>query len=353
MTGAAGTAAAALEPAAAAQPVPAYTAYQEENGFAGFEAMTEATAAEDPLAARYEVTSIAPDADGRITLTPDEFTATLETQNIDWDEENCLSWLFNWLYNLFFPKKSTPAYSGWRTEGNKTYYYDPATHERLTGLQTIDDKIYYFDADGIRQDNVTFGIDVSRYQQKVDWKKVKEAGASFAIIRIGYRGYETGALVLDSMFESHLAGAKAAGLKTGVYIFSQAINEDEAREEAFACAYVLNGRSLDYPVYFDSEYSTSAHTGRADNLTKAERTACAVAFCEELKKYGYEPGVYASTSWFQNHLELSALKGYRIWNAHYGISGPSMDCDMWQGSCTGQLSGVSSSGVDLNISYMG
>ena len=142
---------------------------------------------------------------------------------------------------------------------------------------------------------MTFGIDVSRYQQKVDWKKVKEAGASFAIIRIGYRGYETGAL------------------KTGVYIFSQAINEDEAREEAFACAYVLNGRSLDYPVYFDSEYSTSAHTGRADNLTKAERTACAVAFCEELKKYGYEPGVYASTSWFQNHLELSALKGYRIW----------------------------------------
>ena len=75
VTGAAGTAAAALEPAAAAQPVPAYTAYQEENGFAGFEAMTEATAAEDPLAARYEVTAIAPDADGRITLTPDEFTA--------------------------------------------------------------------------------------------------------------------------------------------------------------------------------------------------------------------------------------------------------------------------------------
>ena len=78
-----------------------------------------------------------------------------------------------------------------------------------------------------------------------------------------------------------------------------------------------------------------------------------MAFCEELKKYGYEPGVYASTSWFQNHLDLSALQGYRIWNAHYGVSAPSIDCDMWQGSCTGQLSGVSSSGVDLNISYMG
>ena len=315
--------------------------------------MTEATAAEDPLAARYEATTITPDASGRITLTPDEFNTMLENQNIDWDEENCLSWFFNWLFNWLFPERETPAYSGWRTEGNKTYYYDPTTHERLTGLQTIDDKIYYFDANGVRQDNVTFGIDVSRYQQKVDWQKVKQAGASFVIIRIGYRGYETGALVLDSMFESHLAGAKAAGLKTGVYIFSQAINEEEAREEAFACAYVLNGRSLDYPVYFDSEYSTSSHTGRADNLTKAERTACAVAFCEELKKYGYEPGVYASTSWFQNHLDLSALQGYRIWNAHYGVSAPSIDCDMWQGSCTGKLSGVSSSGVDLNISYMG
>ena len=324
-----------------------------ENSADPWQAMDETLAAEDPLAARYEVTDIAPDASGRITLTPEQFTATLEAQNIDWEEENCIWWLFEWLYNLFFPDKAEPEYSGWRTEGRKTYYYDETTHRKVTGLQTIDDKIYYFDENGVRQDDVVFGIDVSRYQQNVNWRKVKEAGASFVIIRIGYRGYETGALVLDSMFESHLAGAKAAGLKTGVYIFSQAINEEEAREEAFACAYVLNGRSLDYPVYFDSEYSTSAHTGRADNLSKAERTACAVAFCEELKKYGYEPGVYASTTWFQNHLDLSALRGYRIWNAHYGVSAPSIDCDMWQGSCTGKLSGVSSSGVDLNISYMG
>lgn len=315
--------------------------------------MNSALAEEDPLQARYEATTITPDSNGQITFTPEEFNLMLENQSINWDKENCFTWFFNWLFSWLFPEKETPAYSGWRTEGGKTYYYDPTTHEKVTGLQTIDDKIYYFDAKGVRQDNVTFGIDVSRYQQKVDWKKVKAAGASFVIIRIGYRGYETGALVLDSMFESHFAGAKAAGLKVGVYIFSQAINEDEAREEAFACAYVLNGRKLDYPVYFDSEYSTSSHTGRADNLSKAQRTACAVAFCEELKKYGYEPGVYASTSWFQNHLDLSALKGYRIWNAHYGISAPSMDCDMWQGSCTGKLTGVSSTGVDLNISYMG
>lgn len=327
-----------------------YTADAGENPW---HEMDAALAQEDPLEARYDATTITPDANGQITLTPEEFNLMLENQSIDWDKENCFNWFFNWLFNWLFPEKETPAYSGWRTESGKTYYYDPTTHQRLTGLQTIDDKIYYFDANGVRQDNVTFGIDVSRYQQNVDWKKVKAAGASFVIIRIGYRGYGTGALVLDSMFENHLAGAKAAGLKVGVYIFSQAINEDEAREEAFACAYVLNGRKLDYPVYFDSEFSTSSHTGRADNLTKAQRTACAVAFCEELKKYGYEPGVYASSSWFQNHLDLSALQGYRIWNAHYGVSAPTIKCDMWQGSCTGKLSGVSSSGVDLNISYMG
>ena len=326
--------------------------YAAENGPV-WQEMTDALAQEDPLEARYETTTITPDENGQITLTPEQFSLALENQSIDWDKENCFTWFFNWLFNWLFPEKETPSYSGWRTEGGKTYYYDATTHQKVTGLQTIDDKIYYFDANGVRQDNVTFGIDVSRYQQKVDWKKVKAAGASFVIIRIGYRGYGSGTLVLDSMFENHLSGAKAAGLKVGVYIFSQAINEDEAREEAFACAYVLNGRKLDYPVFFDSEYSTSSHTGRADNLTKAQRTACAVAFCEELKKYGYEPGVYASTSWFQNHLDLSALKSYRIWNAHYGLSAPSMNCDIWQGSCTGTLSGVSSSGVDLNISYMG
>ena len=156
----------AQEPAA--EPAPALTEAElaEENGLpaaqtaqAGFQQMTDATAAEDPLAARYEATTITPDASGRITITPDEFNAMLANQNIDWDEENCLSWLFNWLFNWLFPAKETPAYSGWRTESGKTYYYDPSTHERLTGLQTIDDKIYYFDANGVRQDNMTFGID--------------------------------------------------------------------------------------------------------------------------------------------------------------------------------------------------
>ncbi len=314
---------------------------------------TEALAAEDPLAERYELLEQAraaqPDEAGEILLTPDQLDALLaaENQSADIDEENCLSWLINL---LFGSNTSSKKYSGWRTSGGKTYYYDPDTHEALTGLQTIDGKIYYFDSNGVQQENVTLGVDVSKYQSDINWKKVKAAGAEFAIVRIGYRGYGSGTLVLDSMFESHLAGAQAAGLDVGVYIFSQAINEEEAIEEAFACYYVLDGRALEYPVYFDSEYATSSHNGRADGLSKAERTACAVAFCEEIQKYGYDAGVYASTTWFNSKLDLSALRSYSIWNAHYGVAKSSIDCDMWQGSCTGTVNGYSGQ-LDLDISY--
>lgn len=145
-----------------------------------------------------------------------------------------------------------PVYSGWRTVGGKTYYYDQYTNQPVTGIQSIDNKLYYFDANGVQQ-NATFGIDVSKYQSNIDWEQVKTAGVKFVIIRIGYRGYGSGALVLDPMFEQHFTNARNAGLKVGVYFFSQAVNENEAREEAQGCAYVLNGRKLDYPIYFDTE----------------------------------------------------------------------------------------------------
>lgn len=118
----------------------------------------------------------------------------------------------------------------------------------------MDGKLYYFDDDGVLQNGMTFGVDVSKYQKNVDWAKVKKAGVSFVIVRIGYRGYgAAGNLVLDPMFEEHFTNAKNAGLKVGVYFFSQATTEAEAQEEAFACAYVLNGRKLDYPIFFDTE----------------------------------------------------------------------------------------------------
>lgn len=144
----------------------------------------------------------------------------------------------------------------------------------------------------------------------MDWAKIKKAGVSFVIVRIGYRGYgAAGTLVLDPMFEEHFTNVKNAGLKVGVYFFSQATTEAEAKEEAFACAYVLNGRKLDYPIFFDTEASGASNgSGRADGLGMEDRTKCAIAFCEEVKAQGYKPGVYASTLWYRKRIDLNRLK---------------------------------------------
>ena len=137
----------------------------------------------------------------------------------------------------------------------------------------------------------------------------------------------------------------------GVYFFSQAVNENEAREEAQGCAYVLNGRKLDYPIYFDTEAS-GGKNGRADGLGVEDRTKCAIAFCEEVKAQGYQPGVYASTLWFRKRIDLNRLKSYSIWNAHYNVAGSPIACDLWQGTCTARIPGYGGQ-IDVNISYVG
>ena len=353
---------------------------EQENRFPGLQQETEALAAEDPLSAPVEqAAETRPEAgaetnseeaalpvkteEGTILLTPEEIRAALDAGTLD--ESNidpaCLTdenGLLSWLWNLLFGKSdkddsgSTPApvYSGWRTVGGKTYYYDQYTNQPVKGIQSIDNKLYYFDANGVQQ-NATFGIDVSKYQSSIDWEQVKKAGVKFVIIRIGYRGYGSGALVLDPMFEQHFTNARNAGLKVGVYFFSQAVNEEEAREEAMGCAYVLNGRKLDYPIYFDTEAS-GGKNGRADGLGVEDRTKCAIAFCEEVKAQGYKPGVYASTLWFRQRVDLSRLTGYSIWNAHYNVASSPISCDLWQGTCTARIPGYGGQ-IDVNISYVG
>lgn len=341
------------------------TNIDEENSFAHFVQETPELAAEDPLAAPDETNDTAQEAarsmeDNPVLLTPEQIEQALsegaldEAAQYNLTEENCLDWLWNWLFGSLFPSEPVqPEYSGWRTDDSgNTYYYDPATHEALTGIHTIDGVLYYFNANGVKQD-VTFGIDVSKYQSNIDWQQVKTSGVQFVIIRVGYRGYVSGTLVLDPMFEEHFTNARNAGLRVGVYALSQAVTEDEAREEAMACVYVLNGRSLDYPIYFDSEASGSSNgSGRADGLGVEDRTKCAVAFCEQVKALGYRPGVYASTRWFEKRLNLSALTGYSIWNAHYDVIQSGIACEMWQGSCQGRVNGYGGN-IDIDISYIG
>ena len=328
---------------------------------------TPELAAEDPEAPPAQATAAEENSvnqhtpENSVVLTPEQISEALDAGALNEAEAQCLDFgsengFWTWLVNFLFGwlDKTEPVYSGWRTTGGKTYYYSSTTHEPVTGIQSIDDKLYYFDADGVLQKGKTFGVDVSKYQKNIDWDQIKKAGVSFVIVRIGYRGYgASGALVLDPMFEEHFTNVKNAGLKVGVYFFSQATTEEEAKEEAFACAYVLNGRKLDYPIFFDTEASgASGGSGRADGLGVADRTKCAVAFCEEVKANGYKPGVYASTLWYRNRVDLSSLTKYTIWNAHYGVASSPIDCALWQGTCTARLPGYKGD-LDVNISYIG
>ena len=328
---------------------------------------TPELAAEDPEAPPAQATEAEDNSvnqhtpENSVVLTPEQIREALDAGALNEAEAQCLDFgsengFWTWLVNFLFGwlDKAEPVYSGWRTTGGKTYYYSSTTHEPVTGIQCIDNKLYYFNADGVLENGKTFGVDVSKYQKNINWNQIKKAGVSFVIVRIGYRGYgASGTLVLDPMFEEHFTNVKNAGLKVGVYFFSQATTEEEAKEEAFACAYVLNGRKLDYPIFFDTEAAgASGGSGRADGLGVADRTKCAVAFCEEVKANGYKPGVYASTLWYRNRVDLSSLTKYTIWNAHYGVASSPIDCALWQGTCTARLPGYKGD-LDVNISYIG
>ncbi len=143
-------------------------------------------------------------------------------------------------------------------------------------------------------------IDVSHHQGAIDWAKVPYR----AIVRIGYRGYGTGKLMKDEQYDANLAGAKANGKLFGFYFFSQAITVDEAREEADFCASLAPSG---YPLFFDAEWSHETHDGRADLLTKDQRTSIAMAFCEKAKTHGFTAGIYTFTAFAGANIDYAYL----------------------------------------------
>ena len=243
-----------------------------------------------------------------------------------------------------------PQYTGWRTDGGKVYYYD-ANHNKITGNQVIGGVMYTFGGDGaLSQSSGNRGIDVSKYQGNIDWGAVAASGINFAIIRVGYRGSSSGALVQDPYFKKNISGATKAGIKVGLYFFTQAVNEAEAVEEASMAMSLASGYKVTYPIFIDTE---SASNGRANGLSKSARTAVVKAFCQTVRNGGYKAGVYASKSWYANQLNASALNGYCIWVAQYNSSCTySGKYDMWQYSSKGSVSGIKGN-VDMNISYTG
>lgn len=194
------------------------------------------------------------------------------------------------------------------------------------------------------------GIDVSKYQGDIDWAAVKEEGIEYAFIRLGLRGYESGRLVLDEFYDANMKGANAAGVKAGVYFFTQAVTVEEAKEEADFVIQNLANYDVPYPVVFDVE-RVSGGKGRADVLTKEERTAVTIAFCEEIKAAGYTPMIYGNVVCFSQLLDLSKLNDYEKWYAFYDdYMYIPYDVSCWQYTEKGRVNGIPDN-VDLNISF--
>ena len=193
------------------------------------------------------------------------------------------------------------------------------------------------------------GIDVSHHQQEIDWEAVAADGIDFAMIRLGYRGYDTGLLNPDRYFEQNMAGAKAAGLKVGVYFYSQALTPEEAEEEADFVLDTLDGRLLDYPVVFDWETTHPELEPRTLGLSGDGMTRCAQAFVDRIREGGYQPMVYFNPRMGYLDYDLGALAHVPYWLARYEDT-PDFyfDYDLWQYSHTGTVAGIEGS-VDLNL----
>ena len=248
----------------------------------------------------------------------------------------------------FYRKVETFLYTGWQTIDGQKCYFDK-NHNKVTGKQVIGGVEYDFGESGtVSAGSGSLGIDVSKYQPSINWAAVKSSGVDYVIIRCGYRGSSTGALIEDPYFKSHIKGAKAAGLKVGVYFFTTALTEAEAVEEASMCAYLCNGYGLDFPIFMDCESSPRAGY---NGMSASQRTAIIKAFCNTVRSAGYSAGVYANKTWLSSYMNAGELSGYKIWLAQYN-SAPTYSgkYDMWQYTSKGSVNGISGY-VDMNKCY--
>ena len=193
------------------------------------------------------------------------------------------------------------------------------------------------------------GVDVSAYQGDIDWVKVKQSGIDFAMIRLGYRGYESGKLVEDKYAKENLEEAKAAGLRVGAYFFSQALSIKETDQEIDYMLEILGDTRLDMPIVLDWEIpAASARTAKMDarTLTDIQRH-----FCGQMRNKGYDPMVYFNWHQSENLYYLSELEDYNFWLALYQdrMTYP-WRVEMWQWTDKGKVPGIAGP-VDLNV-YM-
>lgn len=249
-----------------------------------------------------------------------------------------------------------------KTTGNKIHINDSTLGEiwitELDGVPvnkldnngfTADSNLKYYNENGKAASSE--GIDVSSYSGNIDWKKVKESGIDFAMIRVGGRGYgEEGEMYTDERALEYINGAKAEGIKVGAYFFSQAVSTEEAIEEADYVKTVLGDIKLDYPVAYDWEIIKD-DDARTDSVSASQATECARAFCDRVKELGYTPILYSPSRELYFKYDLSRLADIDIWYCEYAnVPTFYYEFSMWQYSATGTIDGIEGA-VDLNICF--
>ena len=193
------------------------------------------------------------------------------------------------------------------------------------------------------------GVDVSEHQGYVDWQALKDSGFEFAFIRLGYRGYgQEGRICLDREFHRNIQNAQTAGFDVGVYFFAQAVNEEEALEEANFVLQNLEGYTLQLPVVYDPE-SILDDEARTDNVSGEQFTKNTEVFCSAVADAGYDPMIYANMLWEAFELDLEELSEYPLWYADYEpVPQTPYHFRFWQYTNQGQVPGITGN-TDLNI----
>ncbi|MCR5177870.1 MAG: glycoside hydrolase family 25 protein [Lachnospiraceae bacterium] len=212
-----------------------------------------------------------------------------------------------------------------------------------------DDMKYSYEDDSYTS---RLGIDVSHHQGRIDWQAVKADGFDFAFIRLGYRGYgETGSVNLDKLFDENADNARAAGLDVGVYFFAQAINEEEAKEEAEFVLKHLEGHDINLEVVYDPESILDAKA-RTDDVSGEQFTKNTQVFCSIISEAGYKPMVYSNMKWEAFQFDMTKLTDLPFWYADYEpIPQTPYDFRYWQYTNEGRAKGVSGA-VDLNMEFI-
>ncbi|MBE5880123.1 MAG: lysozyme [Lachnospiraceae bacterium] len=244
--------------------------------------------------------------------------------------------------------KTLIEYANGTSEWVEVSPYLPLNDYDNAGFAMLDGRIAYYE-DGAKLSYT--GVDVSKYQGYVDFNAVKRDGIDYVMLRLGQRGYSTGQLVLDDYFSDNMKRATDAGLPVGVTFFSQAVNVEEAEEEAEFVLEHLEGQTVRFPVVFDMQHIEN-DSARIDILTKEEKTQIAKAFLSKIEAAGYIGMIHADKPWMFDDINYSAVSNYGIWLEQIkDLPDYPYRFQMWKYTNVGAVDGIEGS-VSLSISFV-